>query len=81
MFYPWVGKVSWRREWQPTPLLLPGESHGQRSLVSYSPWGRKESAMSEQLPLSYVIYGSSLEVQTVKNLPANSGDRSHGFDP
>ena len=49
--------------------------------MGYSPWGRKESAMSEQLPLPYVIYGSSLEVQTVKNLPANSGDRSHEFDP
>ena len=31
---------SWRRQWQPTPVLLPGKSHGQRSLVSYSPWGR-----------------------------------------
>ena len=38
-----VGKIPWRREWQPTPVLLPGKSHGQRSLVSYySPWGRKE---------------------------------------
>ena len=33
----------WRRQWQPTPVLLPGESHGQRSLVGYSPWGREES--------------------------------------
>ena len=33
----------WRRKWQPTPVLLPGESHGGRSLVGYSPWGRKES--------------------------------------
>ena len=33
----------WRRAWQPTPVFLPGESHGQRSLVSYSPWGCKES--------------------------------------
>ena len=42
-FAPWVGKVHWRRAWQPTPGFLPGESHGQRSLVGYSPWGRKES--------------------------------------
>ena len=35
-FYPWVGKVLWRRAWQPTPVFFPGESHGQRSLVSYS---------------------------------------------
>ena len=34
-----VGKIPWRREWQPTPVFLPGESHGQRSLAGYSPWG------------------------------------------
>ena len=33
---PWVGKIPWRRAWQPTPVFLPGESHGQRSLVGYS---------------------------------------------
>ena len=38
-----------RRKWQPTPVLLPGESHGQRSLVGYSPQGRKESDMTERL--------------------------------
>ena len=43
IFHPWVGKIPWRREWQSTPVFLPGESHGQRSLVGYSPWGRKES--------------------------------------
>ena len=37
----WVGKIPWRREWQPTPVFLPGESHGQRSLVGYSPGDRK----------------------------------------
>ena len=37
--YPWVRKIPWRRKWQPTPVLLPGESHGWRSLVGYSPWG------------------------------------------
>ena len=36
-FDPWVRKIPWRREWQPTPVFLPGESHGQRSLVGYSP--------------------------------------------
>ena len=41
--------VNWRRKWQPTPVLLPGQFHGQRSLVGYSPWGRKESDMTEQL--------------------------------
>jgi len=36
-FDPWVGKLPWRRGWQPTPVFLPGESHGQRSLAGYSP--------------------------------------------
>ena len=48
-FDPWVGKIPWRRKWQPTPVLLPGESHGGRSLVGYSPWGRKESDTTERL--------------------------------
>ena len=48
-FDPWVGKISWRRKWQPTPVFLPGESQGQRSLVGYSPWGRKASDTTERL--------------------------------
>ena len=40
-FDPWVGKIPWRREWQPTPVFWPGEFHGQRSLVGYSPWGHR----------------------------------------
>ena len=48
-FDPWVGKIPWRREWQPTPVFLPGELHGQRSLAGYSPWGRKESDTTERL--------------------------------
>ena len=46
-FDPWVRRIHWGRAWQPTPLFLPGESHGQRSLAGYSPWGRKESDMTE----------------------------------
>jgi len=42
-----VGKIPWRRAWQPTPVFLPRESHGQRSLVGHSPWGHKESNMTE----------------------------------
>ena len=45
-------EAPWRREWQPTPVFLTGESHGQRSLVGYSPWGRKESNTTELLTLS-----------------------------
>ena len=40
-------KIPWRRAWKPTPVFLPGECHGQRSLVSYSPQGRKELDMTE----------------------------------
>ena len=46
-FNPWVGKILWRREWQPTPVFLPGKSHGKRILVGYSPWGHKESDRAE----------------------------------
>ena len=51
-FDPWVGKIPSRRQWQPTPVVLPGEFHGQSSLVSYSPWGHKESDTTEWLTLS-----------------------------
>ena len=53
--------------WQPTPVLLPGESHGGRSLVGYSSWGRKESDMTERLYfLSIVISGVNKSSGTVK---------------
>ena len=48
-FDPWVRKIPWRRIWQPTPVFLPGKSHGWRSLTGYSPWGRKESDTTERL--------------------------------
>ena len=40
-FSLWVGKIPWRKKWQPTPVFLPVKSHGQKSLEGYSPWGRK----------------------------------------
>ena len=43
----WVRKIPWRRKWQPTAVFLPGESHGQRRLVGFSPRGRKEWATTE----------------------------------
>ena len=51
-FNPWVRKIPWRREWQSTPVFLPGESHGQRRLAGYSPWSPKELDMTERLLLS-----------------------------
>ena len=49
---PWVEKIPWRKEWLLTPIFLPVKFHGQRSLMGYSPWGHKESDMTEQLKLS-----------------------------
>ena len=46
-FNPWVKKILWSREWHLTPIVLPVESHGQKSMVGYSPWGHKESDMTE----------------------------------
>ena len=54
-FDPWIGKILWGRKWQPTPVLLPGKSHEQRSMVGYSPWGRKESDMTERLPFHFSL--------------------------
>ena len=42
----WVGKIPWRRKWQPTPVFMPGKMHGQRSLVGYNTWGSKELDMT-----------------------------------
>ena len=46
-FNPWVGKIPWRRKWQPTPIFLPRECHGQRSLAGCSPWGCQELDTTE----------------------------------
>ena len=51
-FSPSTGKITWGREQLPTPVVLLGKFHKQRSLAGYSPWGRKESDMTEQLTLS-----------------------------
>ena len=50
-FDPWLGKIPWNRKWQPTPVLLSGKSHRQRSLVGYSPWGHKELDTTERLSM------------------------------
>ena len=75
----------WGRKWQPTPVFLPGESHGQRSLAGYSPWGRKESDMTERLShtqnsfnlevsLQIICWEGFLGSSVVTNLSANAGD-------
>ena len=50
-FNPWVGKIPWMRKWQPTPIILSGISHGQWSLVGYSPYSWKESDTTEHAPI------------------------------
>ena len=73
-FDPWVGKIPWRRKWQPTPVFLPGESHGRRSLVDYSPWGCKESDTTEWLhfhfPVFLFVYFVSLEISNILFSPS-----------
>ena len=59
-FDPWVRKIPWRKKLQSTPELLPGKSHGQRSLVGYSPWGRKDLDTTEQLSISLSINGNKI---------------------
>ena len=54
---PWVGKISWRRKWQPTPVILPGKFHERRTLVGYSPLDCKELHTTEQL---YFLHYNSL---------------------
>ena len=54
--------LTWRRKWQPTPVFLPGKSHGWRNLVGYSPWGRKESDTTERLHFHFTSFtGRPLE--------------------
>ena len=67
-FDSWVGKIPWRRERQSTPVFLPGEFHGQRSLVGYSPWGLKESDVTKQLTLT-----SKKKTSCHSGLPLNLG--------
>ena len=59
-FNPWVGKIPWRRKWQPTPVFLPRESHEQRSLAGYSPRGRKKMDMTEWQSREYSVVQHSL---------------------
>ena len=57
-------KLSWRRQWQPTPVLLPGESHGRRSLVGCSPWGLEESARLSNFTFTFHFHALEKEMAT-----------------
>ena len=62
---PEVRKILWKREWQPIPVFLPGESHGQRSLAGYSLRGRKESDTTERLTLLLLLQEQAAELAGV----------------
>ena len=70
-FNSWVGKIPWRRKWQPTPVFLPG-----RSLEGYSPWGHKELDTTEQLTHTHIQH---YWVQTISRTRRPS--RSHKTNP
>ena len=67
--HPWVLKIPWRREWHPTPVFLPGESHGQTSLVGYSPWDHKELDTAKWLTLSFSILKKLVWIQWCPKWP------------
>ena len=64
---PWVEEIPRRRKWQPTPVFLPGKSHGQRSLTGYSPWGHKRAGhdlatKQQECPSDFVCSTGSLHM-------------------
>ena len=68
----------WRRQWHPTPVLLPGESHEQRSLVGCSPWGREESDTTERLHFPFHFHASEKKMAThssvlARRIPGTGG--------
>ena len=65
---PGLGTFPWKRKWQPTPVLLPGRAHGQRSLVGYSPWGRNESDTIEELYFHWVRFYTKILSNLLNNL-------------
>ena len=76
-FDPCVGKISWRREWLPTPVFLPGELRGKWSLLGYNPWGCKELDTTERLLLTHWLTQSTGE----SGLNKLSWEESRTWDP
>ena len=71
---PCFRKIPWRRKWQPTPVFLPGEFHGQRSLAGYSPWGHRDLDTTERLSFSLLTEGlHSLKIHILKPSPQYDG--------
>ena len=80
-FDPWVRKIPWKREWQPTPVFLPGEFHGQRSLVDYSAWSLKEVDTTEwlTLPTFLGLERKKNPLGIWANFPLNKGKLYHHY--
>ena len=79
-FNPWVGKIPWRRKWQPTPVFLPGKSQGQRSLAGQSPWGPKESDTTEHYTMTVMILNTR-DPRISQHLTTNNAQRVIRQDP
>ena len=78
-FDPWVGRIPWRWAWQPTPIFLPGELHGQRCLAGYSSGVTKSRSQLQPFSTQNSTrfrdhLGVSQVALVIKNLPANAGD-------
>ena len=72
---PWVRKIPCKRKWQPTPVLLPGKSHGGRILVDYSPCSQEELDMTEQLHFHFMLKMKNLIVMDVQIKPQEKNDK------
>ena len=80
LFNPCVGKIPWRSKWQTTPIILPGKSHGQRNLVYFSPWGRKELDRTERQTLTkYYLYANWKSLVGYSPWVAQSQTQLSGF--
>ena len=71
-FDSWVGKIPYRRKWQPTPVFLPGESHGQRSLVGYSPWCPKSRTRLSDFHYYYQRTKNRITISLVHTVVSDS---------
>ena len=84
-FVPWVGKIPWRRKWQPTPVFLPGESHGQRSLAGYSLWSCRVrydwATNTHTLVADHGVLGAQASVVVAHGLSCIWNLPRPGFEP
>ena len=75
-FNAWIRKIPWRRKWQPTPVSLPEKSHGQRSLVGYSPWGHKQLDMTEWLSMQRTTLTQNRVMEQCRQFPMFGSEHS-----